>query len=106
MTILFAASEMEPLARTGGLADVLEALPAGLAARGHEVSVVLPCYREIMERKGLEIRGTGVRIAIQIASKRLEAEIMECTAPNGVQVFLVKRDEYYDRAGLYGAEGR
>ena len=44
MKILLAASEMSPVARTGGLGDVLEALPAALAARGHEVSVVLPCY--------------------------------------------------------------
>jgi starch synthase len=106
MTILFAASEMEPLARTGGLGDVLEALPCALAARGHEVSVVLPCYREIATRQDMEIRSTGVRIPIHVGSKRVDAEIMECTAPNGVQVFLVKRDEYFDRAGIYGHEGK
>ncbi len=106
MTILFAASEMEPLARTGGLGDVIEALPAALAARGHEVSVVLPCYRSIHEQKELEIRSTGVRIPVQVGGKRLEAEILECSAPNGVQVFLVKQDEYFDRPGIYGTEGR
>src|SRR3954470_13282274 len=106
MTILFAASEMDPLARTGGLGDVIEALPGALAQRGHEVSVVLPAYREILQQKQLQIRTTGVRIPVQVGSKRLEAEILECTAPNGVQVFLVKRDEYFDRAGLYGAEGK
>jgi starch synthase len=106
MTILFAASEMEPLARTGGLGDVMEALPAALAARGHEVSIVLPCYRQILEQKDLEVRNTGVTIPVQVGGKRPEAEILECTAPNGVQVFLVKRDEYFDRAGIYGAEGR
>ena len=106
MTILFAASEMDPLARTGGLADVLEALPATLAARGHEVSVVLPCYREITQRSGLAMRSTGVMIPIQVGAKRVEAEIMEAVAPNGVQIFLVRRDEYFDRAGLYGTDGR
>ena len=102
MKILFTGSEMDPLARTGGLGDVLEALPAALAARGHEVSVVLPCYRGLRERA----RDTGVKIAVQIGGRRLPAEIWECTAPNGVQVFLVRGDEYFDRAGLYGAEGR
>ena len=102
MKILFTGSEMDPLARTGGLGDVLEALPAVLAARGHEVSVVLPCYRGLREGA----RDTGVKIAVQIGGRRLPAEIWECTAPNGVQVFLVRRDEYFDRAGLYGAEGR
>lgn len=104
MTILFAASEMEPLARTGGLGDVIEALPAALARRGHEVSVVLPCYRGLAERPGT--KSTGVRIPVGVGSKVLEAEILECVDENGVQIFLVRRDEYFDRSGLYGAEGR
>ncbi len=102
MKILFTASEMEPLARTGGLGDVLEALPAALAARGHEVSVVLPCYRGLAEKA----HATGVKFTVQVGAKRVVAEVWECTAPNGVQVFLVRSDEYFDRAGLYGAAGR
>ena len=102
MKILFTGSEMDPLARTGGLGDVLEALPAALAAQGHEVSVVLPCYRGLRERA----RDTGVKVAVQVGAFRHTAEIWECTAPNGVQVFLVRRDEYFDRAGFYGEAGR
>ena len=105
MKILFCASEMDPLARTGGLGDVLEGLPAALAARGHEVSVVLPCYRGLAENAQLGARSLGVEIAVQVGAKRMPAEILECTAPNGVQVFLVRRDEYFDRAALYGLEG-
>src|SRR5258708_17473294 len=45
MRILFAASEGLPFSKTGGLADVVEALPKALVARGHEVAVVLPKYR-------------------------------------------------------------
>ena len=48
-----AASEMAPLARTGGLGDVLEGLPAELQKRGHEVSVILPYYRAIRESQAL-----------------------------------------------------
>jgi starch synthase len=106
MKILFTGSEMAPLARSGGMGDVLEALPAALAARGHEVSVVLPCYRGLREDAKLDVRSTGVEITVQVGSKRLPAEILECTAPNGVQVFLVRRDEFFDRNGLYGTEGR
>jgi hypothetical protein len=54
MKILMAASEMEPLARTGGLGDVLRALPLELAKRGHEVSVALPFYRSIRENRSLK----------------------------------------------------
>ena len=47
MKILFVASEGLPFSKTGGLADVIEALPKALAAQGHEVAVLLPRYRNI-----------------------------------------------------------
>lgn len=106
MRIVFAASEMSPLALTGGLGDALEGLPAALADRGHDVSVFLPCYRGLREDAKLGVRSTGAQITVPIADRRLTAEIMECTGPNGVQVFLIRRDEYFDRAALYGHEGR
>ena len=106
MKILMASSEMAPLARSGGLGDVLEVLPAALRKLGHEVSVVIPCYRGIRENRSLKIKNTGVKMTIQVGAKRLDAEILDCIAPNGVQVFLVRRDEYFDRSGFYGADGR
>ena len=106
MKILMASTEMAPLARTGGLGDVIEALSLELQKRKHEVSVVLPLYRSIRENPALKIKSTGVEVSVNVGSKRLDAEIFECVAPNGVQVFLVRRDEYFDRTGIYGAEGR
>ncbi|NJK90481.1 MAG: glycogen/starch synthase [Blastochloris sp.] len=47
MNILFASSEMTPYAKTGGLGDVLAALPAALRGAGHSVSVVLPLYADL-----------------------------------------------------------
>ena len=44
MNIVFAASEGVPFSKTGGLADVVGALPRALAALGHQVSVFLPRY--------------------------------------------------------------
>jgi starch synthase len=104
MKILFTGSEMAPLARTGGLGDVLEALPAALAARGHEVSVVLPCYHGLRTDPQFGVSSTGVEIPVQVGAKRLNAEVLECTAPNGVQVFLIRQDEYFDRPSLYGLD--
>lgn len=106
MKIVMAGSEMNPFARTGGLGDVLDALPAALANRGHEVSVVLPCYRGLRDDPRLGMKSTGVQITVQVGAKRLDAEILAGEAPNGVQIFLVRRDEYFDRSGLYGADGR
>lgn len=106
MKILHAASELTPFARTGGLGDVLEALPAALADRGHEVSVVLPCYRGLREDKRLNARDTRVRLNVLVGNRSLEAEVWEGRGPNGVQVFLIRRDESFDRSGIYGGEGR
>src|ERR1700729_227754 len=46
MRIAFAASEGVPFSKTGGLADVVGALPRALAVAGHQVSVYLPRYRQ------------------------------------------------------------
>jgi starch synthase len=104
MKILMVGTEMAPLARTGGLGDVLNALPAELQRRGHEVSVVLPLYRGIRENPAISLQSTGVEVSVHVGSKRMDAGIYECIAPNGVQVFFVRRDEYFDRSGIYGAD--
>ena len=44
MQIVFAASECVPFAKTGGLADVVGALPRELVKLGHDVTVYLPLY--------------------------------------------------------------
>src|SRR3954466_9171890 len=46
MNIAFAASECVPFSKTGGLADVVGALPRAVAALGHEVTVYLPKYKQ------------------------------------------------------------
>jgi starch synthase len=48
--ILFAASEVAPLSKTGGLADVAQALPKALRRLGHDLRVVTPAYRGMLER--------------------------------------------------------
>lgn len=103
MKILMASTEMAPLAQTGGLGDVMAALPAALQDQGHKVSVVLPLYRAI--RESARIEPTGVSIAVHVGGRKMAAEIFQTTTADGVQVFLVGRDEYFDRSGLYGVEG-
>lgn len=100
--ILMASSEMGPLAKTGGLGEVLESLPAQLIQQGHEVSVVIPYYRSIKENKQLKVQSTGVQVSIPVGQKRSNAEILECRREDGLQLFFVRRDEYFDRSAIYG----
>jgi starch synthase len=52
MRVLSVASECVPLIKTGGLADVVGALPAALAERGIEMRVMIPAYEGILEKLG------------------------------------------------------
>ena len=54
MRILFVASEALPFAKTGGLADVLEALPKALVKLGHEVAIFLPRYKGVKAAKTVQ----------------------------------------------------
>ncbi len=106
MKILMASTEMSPIARSGGLGDVIETLPVELRNRDLEVIVALPYYRCIRENPDLQIRTTGVQITVQVGGKRLDAEVLETRSRNNVQIFLIRRDEYFDRSHLYGTDGR
>lgn len=94
MRVLFAAAEVYPLAKTGGLADVAAALPAALAAQGIEVCIIMPAYRGVPERlrsvreAGLvHIRGHALRL---LAGQHPD---------HGVQMLLVDAPELFARPG-------
>ena len=63
MKILFVASEAAPYAKTGGLGDVIGALPRALAKRGHDVLVVIPRYASI-DGQQFGLRDTGRRVEV------------------------------------------
>src|SRR5436305_13722955 len=98
MRILFGASEGLPFSKTGGLADVVEALPKALVAQGHEVAVVLPRYRGT---KATAVVMPSLTIPMGGARVRFPA-IADGTVLNGVRYFFVEDPEYFDRDGLYG----
>ncbi len=105
MRILMISAEAPPLQRAGALVDVLEALPHELRERGHEVSVVLPFYREIRENEEVEANDTKVTVDIRVGEKNYVAEYFEGRTATGVQLFFARCDEFFDRPEIYAEHG-
>src|SRR2546430_16563635 len=99
MRILFVASEGLPFSKTGGLADVVEALPKALVAGGHEVAVALPRYRGkkatavLMPSLTIPMGGMRLRFPAIAVGGRL----------NGVRYYILDDLEPFDRDGLDGS---
>src|SRR6516164_9554959 len=106
MNILLATSEAVPFAKTGGLADVSGALPGEVAKLGHQVAVIMPCYRH-SHYCGQPIERLGLDFIVPVGSKMVSGHIARSTMPGGkVPVYLVQQDQYFDRDQLYGTEGK
>jgi starch synthase len=97
LRILFAASEGLPFSKTGGLADVIEALPKALVAQGHELAVVLPRYRGI--KTSMVVMPS---VTIPLGARLRFPSIADGTMLNGVRYFFVDDPGYFDRDGIYG----
>ncbi len=103
MRVVMLSPEVYPYAKTGGLADVLAALPPALAAAGVEVTVCVPGYRSALRAAGTP--APGPRLYAPIASRMEAAEIVRVPgAP--VPTLLLRADRYFDRDGLYGEGGQ
>src|SRR5262252_2842583 len=94
------SSEAAPLAKTGGLADVVGALPAALRGCGDDVAVVIPRYGFI-DLKGMRrVWNDGT---VFLGPARYDAAIYQ--APEQFPLYLVDCPLLYDRKGFYGEGG-
>ena len=103
MKIVFVASESVPYSKTGGLADVVGALPKALASLGFEVEVFLPRYR--ITSPGALIPGAE-SLTIPLSGGFKFASIQDAGEANGVRTYLMDCPELFDRDQLYMANGK
>src|SRR6266511_2794324 len=106
MRILMISAEGPPLQRAGAVIDVMDALPAALRSRGHDVCVALPFYREIRENPAFKKSDTGIAVDVQVGDKVYVARYVEGRSANGVQLLLIRCDEFFDRDGIYAERGK
>jgi len=97
MRVLFAASEVYPLIKTGGLADVAGALPAALTQAGVDVRVLLPGYPEAVDAAEDKCAGVALGDPLKIGA---EARLITARMPgSGVPLRLIDCPQLFDRPG-------
>ncbi len=109
MRIVFATSEVSPIAKTGGLGDVCGSLPKAIAALGHDVTVFMPFYRQAREwfdRNDVQPEQVTPAVSVDWANWSAEAAFFRTTLPESdVPVILVANDFFFDRDQIYAGHG-
>lgn len=100
MKILFCSSEAAPFAKTGGLGDVIGALPKALAKEGNDVRVIMPLYSSI-DKKYLQTARALGSVNVNLAWRNQYSGLYE-TDMDGVVYYFVDNLYYFDRKTIYG----
>ena len=98
-SVLMIGSEAQPFAKTGGLADVLGALPPALARLGWDATVALPRYR------GVSAGALVDTFPVTVGGFTRDAGFFEAPLADGARALLVDCPDLYDRDALYGVGG-
>src|SRR4051812_5824900 len=98
-SVLMIGSEAVPFAKTGGLGDVLGALPPALGREGWDATVALPRYRGITAGTLVE------RVPVSVGGFTREVGLFDAPMADGARALLVDCPDLYDRESLYAAGG-
>ena len=105
LNVLFVSSEVEPFAKTGGLADVSGALPQTVKQLDHEIRVIMPRYGCINERKSKLHEMLRLKeIPIPVGHRSYSASVKSSFIVNNhskVQVYFLDNEHLFGRTGLY-----
>ncbi len=101
MKVIFVSSEIVPFASTGGLGDVCAALPKALAKQGVETIRMMPLYQQI-DREKYRLQKCDVELHIPLGHAWYYGTVW-MQEFEGVTTYFIHSDEFFERAGLYGA---
>ena len=100
MKVLFAAVEMSPLAKVGGLGDVAGSLPRALRAAGADVRIAMPMHGAI-ERTSLSLTHLLKAVNVPWPGGPERVDVWQADV-NGVPVYLLENARYFGRPAVYG----
>jgi starch synthase len=107
MRIAHVAAEVSPLAKTGGLGEVVGALPAVQQTLGHDLQVWMPYYREAREyllQRGLRPDKATDPFTVTVGGQTHQVAVLRTALPGApVPLFMVACDRFFDRPHLYDA---
>ena len=105
MRVVFATAEVSPIAKTGGLGDVCGSLPKALVELGHDVTMVMPYYRQArhwFERNGIPVHQVLPTVTITWANWSAEATFLRTVLPGtDIPLILVANDVFFERDQIY-----
>lgn len=100
LRVAMIASECVPFAKSGGLADVVGALPKALRALGHDVIVVMPKYR-VIDADQHELHRYYDEMCVWMGNQEEWCAVDTTRTADDVPVYFIESDKHFDRPGLY-----
>ncbi len=105
LNILFVSSEVEPFAKTGGLADVSSSLPKAIKESGHEIRIMMPRYRFISERRFklhdiIRLKDIPIPVGNSVELGNVKSSFIS-NLKDKVQVYFLDNEKYFGRDGVY-----
>ncbi len=105
LAICLLASEVEPLSKTGGLADVSSALTRYLHGAGHDVRLFTPCYASIDRAAFAAQPLAGLeRLSLAVGPNSYVYSVLRAQLPGGAPVHLIDCPALYARAAIYTSD--
>lgn len=99
LNILIVSAEVAPFAKVGGLADVAGALPKALKALGHDVRVVMPCYKMVEDNPAYNVQDLLPSFPVPINDNlKIPAHVRQTHIAGNIPVYLIGSSQYFTNA--------
>jgi starch synthase len=100
LRILMVSSECVPFAKTGGLGDMIGALPVFLKKPGHDVRVVIPMY-SFIDRKKYDINVVIQKMSVQMGNEHINCSVWKAILNETVPIYFIEYEPFFGRPGIY-----